>query len=79
MKLEVYSEDEEEDKTVRLRFLEYGGGNFIVTVVDKRGNRLSQGDLIWFNKDGTIHRETSVNPDLGFQLDKDGRIKLDEE
>lgn len=78
MKFEIYTPDmPEPDQLVRLALREEDSG-FSVVAVDKDGEIVDAGYLIYFNDNGTITRESSVNPDLGFKLDKEGCIMEDE-
>jgi len=78
IKYEIYDEvddDDEEQPTVIRLALEYVGDRVRVVAVDEDGEGLLCSCLVTFRPDGTIHRHQAVDPDLGFQLDDEGRIK----
>ena len=77
MKLNISKEEKEEgsEKEVYLKFKYGSNDTVVVCACDKEGNPFFCGNLIGFYPDGTIRKIGSVNPDLGFQLDEDGRIK----
>lgn len=50
-------------------------GKVAVCAVDEKGERLVHGYLLKITERGVV-REKGVNPDLGFPLDEDGRLKL---
>ena len=79
MKLEIYGEKEEEGKTVRLRLVKDDDDDIQIYAVDKNGEKVLGGLIGWFNRKGKLNLCSGVNPDLGFQLDEDSRIKFDEE
>ena len=84
MKLEVYIKEppEETEQTIRLAFCERlceEGDEIFIVAVRKHGGVEMQGNLIAFLPNGRIRLGGSVNPDLGFDLDEKGRIKLAEE
>lgn len=47
-----------------------------LVAVDKDGNPYSAGNILYFNDNGTVTRCTDVDPELGFQLDELGRVKI---
>ena len=75
MRLEIYEpkKEEKEELIVRLALKEEYG-NIVVIAVDEDGKRITSGDLIYFNPNGTIERADCVNDSLGFQLDGSGSI-----
>ena len=50
-------------------------GTARVVTVDQWGERLPGGHLVVFTTDGRVRRCKDVRPDLGFQLDMEGRIE----
>ena len=54
-------------------------GCFRIRVTDADGNARPCGCLATLTRDGRIGRVLGVDPDLGFQLDKNGRIKIIDE
>lgn len=83
MKLEIYNlekegEKEDEEKVTRLALLYDTVGEVTLTAVDEDGKRLPQGDLLYIKPNGTFERASSVNQDLGFQLEDD-KIQLEGE
>lgn len=73
MKLKIYSKQEKEQE-VYLK-LEKHGGYVVLMTTNKNGERIIAGALLFINSDGTIQLAENVNPNLGFQLDKQGKIK----
>ncbi len=78
MKLEIYDEKQGE-KVVRLRLKSQEDGEIVVLAVNESGKKLSQGNLVGFLLNGQILQYPGVNPDLGFDLDKDERIRHDDQ
>ena len=77
MKFRVYKEKEaNEEPVVALRLIVCFDGSAGLFAVDSNGNILLDGGLITLALDGTACRSQGVNPDLGFQLDHKGRIRL---
>lgn len=66
-----------EDQILRFR-LWHSGPDLILSVVDGYGRIVSRGNLLVISKElgtkTTITRIACVSPDLGFDLDPDGRI-----
>lgn len=77
MKLEVFTEQKESEKKIRLVLKEFGAG-VAVEAVDETGKTVCNGMLVYFSNDGNMFRSKDVNPTLGFQLDTNGRIVLTE-
>lgn len=78
MKLEVYEEKEEkEKKTVRLRLKDYEDGDVSLLVVDKDGDEMKAGTLLVLQEDGTLYLNENISKDLGFKLDGDGKLKVE--
>ena len=76
MKFKVYGAEEvipEPEKEVYLRLIERGGLTQLIAC-DSTGERLPYGNLMDFNRDGTIHLCGAINENLGFQLTEDGEI-----
>ena len=44
---------------------------------DREGNRLSDGNVLSIQKDGTLRIFPEVDPSLGLRLDEEGRIIID--
>lgn len=76
MKLEIYHEEKETvvEEPVRLKLEKISGGVELVAV-DKDGNVVSSGHLLFVSTNGTIKRWSHINDGLGFQLDADNKIK----
>ena len=47
-----------------------------VVVVNEKGRTLTSGHLLRFNNDGSVFTYPGVASELGFQLDDEGRIKV---
>jgi len=76
MRLEIYGEEakKEEEPTI-LRLVAIGSVRYLVAVYGNGVTR-NRGNILEFWSDGRIGRCEDVNPDLGFQLDKNGRVKV---
>jgi len=72
-KITVYQETEPEESVVRLK-LEQGDGCVDLVAVDESGNRVMQGTIAVIYESGKVVKCSCVNPDLGLQLDKAGRV-----
>ena len=78
-KLQVYDPTpREEEKITRVKLLDYGYGIVTVIAVDKDGYEVAAGNLFQLLPNGKIQRVRCVNPDLGFMLDDEGRIKFED-
>ena len=78
MKYKIWHEEEPvEEKPLMLRLLREKDGSIKLAVVDSSGDRRRGGYLISFCPDGSVHRPHSVNTDFGFELDDNGRLKID--
>ena len=81
MDLRIFDEKREAKKLFYLKLdackEREDGDTVTVVACNERGERIAP--LIDFTPDGKIYRCTSVNPDLGFELDDKRRIKLGEE
>ena len=75
MRFEIWQgpEKKPQKRSVMLRLVPTSGG-MQVQVVDEYGERVIAGSLVTFWDDGTLTISSSVNPELGFKLDKAGRI-----
>ena len=62
-------------KTVRLELVRLEGWDVNVVAVDKKGERIKAGILCTFNTDGTMVKPPEVNDSLGFELNKNNKIK----
>src|SRR3990167_629222 len=75
MKLLVYGEGESDQARLRL----VRAGDFIrVVVVNQEGYTVDRGVLVQFRPDGTMGRLSGVGWNLGFRLDSEGKIKLED-
>lgn len=70
----VYEEKTEEEKKFYLRLVPTSRGVVVLIACDDSGKRLSSGSLLEISLAG-IDRVSWVDPDFGFELDEDGRIK----
>ena len=65
-------------KTVRLELVRLEVGDVIavnVVAVNEKGSRVRDGTLCTFNTDGTMVKIPEVNDSLGFELNKNNKIK----
>ena len=76
MRYEVF--DEKDSGIVRLKLSITDFGAVRVEAVDAKGNNISGGHLLQLTLSGKLRRTRYVNPGLGFELDDEGRIKLEE-
>jgi len=77
MKLGIYDEAKIVERPVILRLSRFVcSGAVELKAVNERGERLIRGDILVILPNGTIKMAEQVDPDLGFQLDKDGKVKL---
>jgi hypothetical protein len=74
MKLEVYEPMVEKEQVVRIKLVKEEGRVYLVAV-NNYGATLIRGYLLRLT-DGNLLRCSTVNPDLGFDLDEKGRIKF---
>ena len=68
----VYDEKSEE---VYLTLISFSGG-IELCAVDRTGKAMKQGNILSILQSGGIKLTVAVNPDLGFQLDEKGRVKI---
>lgn len=73
MRFEIWEDVPEELKVTGLRLVG-AGPDKTLSVVDGRGKPVSGGELLRVRDNGVIVRVTRVDPDLGFQLDGEGRV-----
>ena len=78
MKLEIYKEKEEEtvkeEKPLKIRLIRSEWGSIFIAAVDDDGKPLRDGVIASILSNGTLRLFWFVNPKLGFQLNKHGRI-----
>lgn len=57
-------------------------GDMDVFVVDKTGNKVQKGNLLWIKQNGKVELAYSINQDiakeLGLSLDSRGRIEIED-
>ena len=77
IKLEVFDQEREtvEIPTVRLELVLVEDGGVVVRVVNRYGEKVSQGDLLEFCSDGTVEMYSNINTSLGFLLDAAGVLQ----
>ena len=68
----VYDEKSEE---VYLKLQSFSGG-IKLCAVDRTGKAIRQGNILSIEQSGCVELDEAVNPDLGFQLDEKGRVKI---
>lgn len=54
------------------------GGGVVLIAVDKMGNPIKRGNLLFFHDNCALEFARCVNKEIGFELDKDGEIFSDE-
>ena len=77
MILRAYRPDATPDKVVRIDVKQSADG-IVINAVDENGDIVAGGHLVKLRTTGRIWHCRNVDPDLGFDLDGNGRIKLDE-
>ena len=79
MKLKIFDDKREAvepEKEVYLRLKQLSpGGEVVVYACDEKGVPLACGNLICFYPDGTMRKNSGVNSDLGFQLDRETHVQ----
>lgn len=75
MKLSVYDEPTKEDVCFRL-FPKENGFIDLVVVDPSTGKPVCGGIILTINPSGTIFRQIAIDPQIGLQLDSDGRVVL---
>ncbi len=78
MKLEIYNDTTPEtEKVVTLRLQRLcRDDSILLSVVDERGKALPRGNILRFGPDGRITRCRGLYPDIGFDLDVQGSVKI---
>ena len=66
---------DEKSKEVYLKLQSFSGG-IKLCAVDRTGKSMKQGNILSIEQNGCVELDRSVNPDLGFQLDEKGRVKI---
>lgn len=75
MVFEIYEEEGEEVTKLRLMYTSHG--KIYLAAVDDEGEPLRDGAIASILPDGTLRLYRSIKYDLGFQLDREGRIKIE--
>jgi len=75
MKLEVYGEEEQPEKVVKLKLIKRLG-HVDLCAVDELGHQLEEGILLTISQGGDMFRMMNVSPELGFRQTKEGFIKM---
>lgn len=80
MRLEIYNEKpKDQEKVVRLRLIEQYKGEITVVAVRDDGTMDGCAYLLDFHSESRrIRLRAGVNPNLGFNLDKKGRIEIED-
>jgi len=76
MKLCIFTEPEKAEPVLFLK-LENFLGDVTLGVCDASGITIAGGNILRISDEGMLMRFPNVNKKLGFQLDEDGRIKLE--
>ena len=77
MQFRVHNEPKQKrEEIVNLKLEQAVNGGVGVIIVNDEGERVRQGYLLEFKKDGTIYMYRAVGEQFGFQLDSDARIKV---
>jgi hypothetical protein len=85
MKLKIYDGSPPEPGVVYLRLVETDPNHVMIEAVYDYGNQpeeeaiyLPGGGLLTITEDGRVSLSPNVDAAIGFELDHDGRLKLDE-
>ena len=80
MELQVWKEKQDEKEPVRLRLVESTDfeGGIVLIAVNEKGEKVAEGNLITLKKNGRLYLHEGINTRLGLDLDRQGRIKLEE-
>ncbi len=77
MHLSIYPDaTPEPEKAATLRLQKESGSIWLIAV-DERGVMVGGGNILRIKSDGSIYRCRGVDPDIGFDLDVQGRVKID--
>lgn len=76
MKMKIF---ESTEKRVLVRLIDWDVDSVALVVVDEDGRRLRNGTILVLQSDGLVRRSAGIDPDLGFQLDDQGRIYTTED
>lgn len=68
MKIEIYGEQKEPEKTVRLRLFKESDGGITLAAVDDSGYRFVGGTILSIDERG-VEFHPFVDPSFGFELD----------
>ena len=75
----VYKE-EEKSKKVYFNLDDYNDENVVLELVDEHGYYINGGYILYINKPtGKIYPAWNINRDIGFDLDKYGKVKVEVE
>lgn len=80
MKLEIYNEQAAEESVVRLtlRKSDIRTGEIVLCAVGKNGLRIPSGNLLSITASGGLRLHGSIDPKLGFVLDREYRLIMEE-
>ena len=74
-KFVIHGQDSKE--LVRVALEDYRDGEVNLIAVDKNGNKISRGNILFLTNEGKLRLHAGVSADLGLQLDGDGRIVVE--
>lgn len=75
MRIESYTEKAPANEPLRLKLMQ-SGSDVMIIAVDKFGNKLTAANIVRIKSDGSFHRQSAVNKDLGLKLDSARRIVI---
>ena len=77
IKYKIYGEEKEErDKIVYFRLKKIGSDSIGLIAVDKNGERVNRGSILEI-KNGHIYTVPSASDEIGLDLGKEDRVKID--
>ena len=77
IKYKIYGEEKEErDKIVYFKLKKIGDDSICLTAVDENGEVVSRGNILEI-KDGHIYTIPSASDEIGLDLGKEDRVKID--
>lgn len=78
MELKLFEEYKKKEEYY-LRLMHSGASIVELAVVDEDGNRCSCGTLLTITQKGIIILHSHISPKFGFDLDEQGRLKVNSE
>ncbi len=74
MKMKVFEAGQEKNEVARFRLVEKNG-RIVLVAVNEKGKELSDGCILCIDDKGSLYLYSSINEDLGLNLDGKGRLR----